>query len=144
MLVITFAVQLHARDYIQCTNEDSNAKKKKKESHCSTVKVLTAPSRSIHYTALQTEQREACHANVALLSSVHVFIWPVCPSPCFPATVLSRREEEKRKKKIKHASALMVTVGLYLWNNLCCFLYTWRCLTLSCNCIKYCYWQNVV
>lgn len=30
MLVITFAVQLHARDYIQCTNEDSNAKKKKK------------------------------------------------------------------------------------------------------------------
>lgn len=95
--------------------------KKKKESHCSTVKVLTAPSRSIHYTALQTEQREACHANVALLSSVHVFIWPVCPSPCFPATVLSRREEEKRlkkKKKIKHASALMVTVGLYLWNNL--------------------------
>lgn len=74
MLVITFAVQLHARDYIQCTNEDSNAKQKKKESHCSTVKVLTAPSRSIHYTALQTEQREACHANVALLSSVHVFI----------------------------------------------------------------------
>lgn len=46
----------------------------KKKSHCPTIKVFTALLRSIHYTALQTEQREACHANVALLSSVYVFI----------------------------------------------------------------------
>lgn len=120
--------------------------KKKKESHCSTVKVLTAPSRSIHYTALQTEQREACHANVALLSSVHVFIWPVCPSPCFPATVLSRREEEKKiNKKKKNMPVHWWSLLVYICETiLCCFLYTWRCLTLSCNCIKYCYWQNVV
>lgn len=55
-------------------NEKERKKRTKKKSHCHTVEVLTAPWRSIHYTALQTEQREACHANVALLSSVYVFL----------------------------------------------------------------------
>lgn len=149
MLVITLQFSYTQETIYNALNEDSNAKKK--ESHCSTVKVLTALSRSIHYTALQTEQREACHANVALLSSVHVFLWPVCPSPCFPATVLSRRKEKKNrrrrrwKKKKKNMPVHWWSLLVYICEKiLCCFLYTWRCLTLSCNRIKYCYWQNVV
>lgn len=84
---------------VQCTNKGSNAYLKPTlthtHTHCPTLKVLTALWRWIHYNAL----REACHANVALLSSVHVFLWAVCLSPRFPATVLSLRKKVKKTKK---------------------------------------------
>lgn len=65
-------------------------KKKEKKSHCPTVKVLTAVKiNTLHCPA--NEQRKACHANVALLSSVYVLM-TVCPSPCFSAIVLSLKE----------------------------------------------------
>lgn len=73
---------------------------KKKKSHCPTVKVLTAVKiNTLHCPA--NEQRKACHANVALLSSVYVLM-TVCPSPCFSATVLSLKKKKRKKRNIKN------------------------------------------
>lgn len=107
-----------------------------------TVNVLTALSRSIHYTALQTERRETCHANVALLSSVHVFMWLVCHL-AFQLLCCPEKIEEKKKQKTCQ-SINSHYLSLSVKKIMCCFLYTWKCLTLSCNCIRYCYWQIVV